>query len=104
MRRIVAALFMVSALVAAAHDISPAPGCRAPERPPDQDDVERWNGFVDAVDAYRACINEFIASNHAAASHHRSAANAATETWNTFVRSSLNVPQDYPWPPPEAAP
>lgn len=82
-----------------AHEAARVPDCQAPVRPPDQEDTVRWNAFVDAVDGYRACMNAFIEANHSASSKHRDAANAATQAWNAFVRSSLNVPQDYPWPP-----
>jgi hypothetical protein len=66
--------------------------------------ADRWNAFVDDVDTYRDCTSTFVADNHAAAERHRAAANAATEAWNAFVRSSLNVPEDYPWPPPDPPP
>jgi hypothetical protein len=71
-----------------------------PTRPPNKNDVDVWNHFIDQVDAYRACMSKFIAENNEAAERHRAAANAATEEWNTFVHSSLNVPEDFPWPPP----
>jgi hypothetical protein len=78
------------------------PRCIEPVRPPDKTDSVAWNRFVDQVDVYRSCMNAFITENHAAADRHRAAANAATETWNQFVHSSLNVPEDFPWPPPES--
>ncbi len=71
------------------------PECEAPVRP-DKQDVERWNAFVDGVDAYRACINAFRARNYAEADAHRAAADAAVQAWNTFVRENLNVPEDFP--------
>ena len=55
---------------------------------------------MDQVDAYRDCMTRFIAENNDAADRHRAAANAATVEWNAFVHSSLNVPEDFPWPPP----
>ncbi len=82
-----------------AHDPVPDHGCRAPERPEnDQDDV-LWQGFLDAVDGYRQCISDFAAANRRAAQAHSRAANQATQAWNAFVRRELNVPEDYPWPP-----
>jgi hypothetical protein len=75
------------------------PACVQPIRPPDKTDSGRWNAFVDQVDAYRSCMNAFITENHAAADRHRAAANAATDEWNEFVHESLNVPEDFPWPP-----
>ncbi len=84
---------------ASAHD-TVTHACVAPTRPPEGVEPEVWNAFVDRVDVYRACMSDFIAANHAQADAHRDAANAATEEWNAFVRSSLNVPEDYPFPPP----
>ncbi len=100
LRRSVVLAALLGAVPAIAHDPAPQPDCVAPVRPADKIDVERWNAFVDAVDVYRACMNAFIQANHAAADAHRGAANAATDSWNAFVRSSLNAPEDYPWPPP----
>lgn len=97
--RLLGVIAVLSSLASVAHEATPVPDCQAPVRPPDQQDTARWNAFVDAVDAYRACMNAFIQANHLAASQHREAANQATQAWNAFVRASLNVPRDYPWPP-----
>ena len=83
------------------HAEPPKEDCAEPVRPPDKNDVDVWNRFMDQVDAYRSCMSAFIAANHAAAEQHRTAANAATAEWNAFVHSSLNVPEDFPWPPQE---
>ena len=58
--------------------------------------VERWNAFVAQVDSYRACINLYLALHYAQADAHRSAADAAVQAWNDFVRENLNVPEDFP--------
>ena len=94
---VVAALVSQSAVAAA---VPASPTCVQPVRPPDKSDSVAWNRFVDQVDAYRSCMNAFIVENHAAADRYRAAANAATEEWNDFVHRSLNVPEDFPWPPP----
>lgn len=86
------------ASAARAHDVV-SHGCQAPARPAQDVEPVEWNGFVDRVDDYRACMNAFIAANHAQSDVHRSAANVATDEWNAFVRGSLNVPEDYPFPP-----
>jgi hypothetical protein len=95
---IVAVLFAQATFAAA---VPPPPSCVQPVRPPDKTDAVAWNRFVDQVDAYRSCMNAYITENHAAADRYRAAANAATEAWNAFVHGSLNVPEDFPWPPPE---
>ncbi len=86
--------------LAFAHDQQPTHACLQPTRPADKNDAAVWNRFVDRVDAYRACMSAFIQQNNEAADRHRAAANAATEEWNAFVHQSLNVPEDFPWPPP----
>lgn len=87
--------------LAFAHGEPPPHDCARPVRPPDKTDDVVWNAFVDRMDAYRGCMSTFIEANHQAADHHRAAANAATDEWNEFVRTSLNVPEDFPWPAPE---
>lgn len=77
----------------------PDHGCRAPLRPADDVDEQTWNGFLAGVDVYRSCISDFVAASQQAADAHSDAANAATQAWNAFVRDSLNVPEDFPWPP-----
>lgn len=99
-RRILRLAVLVPAL-AFGHSEPPTHDCVQPTRPPDKTDVDVWNRFIDLVDVYRSCMSQFIAENHEAAERHRAAANAATAEWNAFVHSSLNVPEDFPWPPQE---
>jgi hypothetical protein len=94
-------LAMLLSTLAFGHSEPPAHGCVQPTRPPDKTDVDIWNHFIDQVDAYRSCMSAFIAENNASADRHRTAANAATAEWNAFVHNSLNVPEDFPWPPPD---
>ena len=84
----------------AANDPVQLPGCVAPERPPKTDPI-RWDAFVDAVNAYRHCINAYQARQYAQADAHRAAAEGAVQAWNDFVRENLNVPEDFPHLPPE---
>ena len=100
-RKVIVLCLAFSSTFAFGHTEPPTHACIQPMRPPDKNDADVWNQFIDQVDSYRSCMNAFIAENHEAAERHRAAANAATEEWNTFVRSSLNVPEDFPWPPPE---
>lgn len=96
-----AVVLVAHAPAGAAHTPAPAHGCHAPARPAnDQDDV-LWQRFLDAVDAYRACISDYAEANRRASEAHNNAANAATMDWNRFVHAELNVPEDYPWPPEE---
>ncbi len=94
-------LAALAAPVTAAHAPPPAHGCQAPTRPANDQDDMLWQRFLYGVDTYRACISSYATANRDAATAHNDAANAATLDWNRFVRGNLNVPEDYPWPPPE---
>lgn len=84
---------------AAAHTPSPAHHCEGPSRPADDQNDALWQRYLADVDAFRACISDFVDANQAEARAHSEAARQATADWNGFVRSELNVPEDYPWPP-----
>lgn len=98
------ALLALLLLPVAGHTHAPPPdhGCEAPTRPANDQDDALWQQFLDDVDAFRACISRYAEANHRASDAHRQAANDATLDWNRFVRAELNVPEDYPWPPPES--
>lgn len=78
-----------------AHERDPEHDCVAPVRA-DKNDAIAWNHFIDLVDTYRACVNRFVEAHYAASERHRLVANSATRDWNAFVRSELNVPEDFP--------
>jgi hypothetical protein len=84
---------------AVAHTASADHGCVAPSRPADDQNDLLWQRFLAAVDEFRACISDYAAANRAAAESHRQAADDAVQQWNEFVRTRLNVPEDFPWPP-----
>ncbi len=94
-------LCLVTGSLSSAHSEPPGHGCTAPGRPVDDQDDVAWQRYLDDVDGYRACISDFADANRQAARVHNQAANAATQDWNGFVKRKLNVPEDYPWPPPD---
>lgn len=102
MRRVQLAVLLAAALAlpaAVGHAPPPHHGCQAPTRPADDQNDVLWQGFLDAVDRFRGCISDYASANRAASEAHNRAANEATLDWNRFVRSDLNVPEDFPWPP-----
>ncbi len=102
MKSIVFLVFAAAALgvgTVRAHDAAPQAGCRAPARPADEQNDLLWQAYLEDVDNFRQCISDFVEANQAAAVAHNEAARLATEAWNEFVRTSLNVPEDFPWPP-----
>lgn len=76
-----------------------APNCEPPERPNDDVEEHIWEQFRASLQTYRVCISTYVERNQLASDAHRAAANQATLEWNEFVRSSVNAPKDYPWPP-----
>ena len=75
--------------------------CAAPVRPVDDQNDQLWAQFLAEIDTYQTCISREADRHQAASDAHQRAAFAAVDAWNDFVRSSLNVPEDFPWPPSE---
>ena len=101
MRKIVALFLMcISGLVWAqgAHEMRDH-NCVSPERPVNDQDDQLWQQFLDDIDAYRACINREMEWHQNAAQNHQQQAKVVVDEWNEFVRTHLNAPEDFPWPP-----
>ena len=75
--------------------------CSVPVRPVDDSNDVLWAGFLAEIDEFQACVNAAMQRHEAAAREHQAQARAAVELWNTFVTTSLNAPEDFPWPPAE---
>lgn len=75
--------------------------CVAPVRPADDQNDELWHRFLAEIDAFQSCITRSADRHQAWADEHQRAAFAAVDAWNDFVRTSLNAPEDFPWPPAE---
>lgn len=73
--------------------------CVGPERPVDDANDVLWQRFLAEIDTYRACVRRVMDQHQLAASEHQAAARSAVTSWNEFVRTSLNAPEDFPWPP-----
>ena len=96
-------ILVVPVLVAFAGDgythADQQPACSAPVRPfDDQNDVE-WRRFLDQTEAFRACIGALTHRHQRASDEHQALARQSVEQWSEFVRTTLNAPEDYPWPP-----
>jgi len=76
-----------------------AHGCVAPTRPADDQDDVLWAAFLEEIDVFQSCITAAADRHQAASEAHQQAAFAAVDAWNDFVRTSLNAPEDFPWPP-----
>ncbi|NKC01496.1 MAG: hypothetical protein GKR90_23765 [Pseudomonadales bacterium] len=75
--------------------------CVAPVRPEDDQNDALWQRFLAEIDAFRNCVNQDMQWHQAASVAHQARARAAVEAWNAFVTSSLNAPEDFPFPPEE---
>ena len=82
----------------------PAPdvACEPPLRPVNDQDDLLWQRFLAEIDSFRACTQRHMEYHQRAVEAHQSEARRSVEQWNQFVRSSLNAPEDFPWPPEEA--
>ena len=92
------ALTIVSWVPAHAHEPM-THDCVAPERPADDQDDVLWADFLARIDEFQTCITAVADRHQAASDEHQRAAFAAVDAWNDFVRTSLNAPEDFPWPP-----
>ena len=80
---------------------NPQPDCTPPQRPADDQNDAQWQAFLRAIDDFRGCTERHMHAHQQAVVDHQQAAKAAVEMWNDFVRTSLNAPEDFPWPPEE---
>ena len=77
--------------------------CHAPVRPLDEQNDVLWEEFLTATDVFRDCTRRHMEWHQSAVVTHQTEARSAVEQWNEFVRTSLNAPEDYPWPATEEA-
>ena len=73
--------------------------CSAPIRPENDQNDQQWKAFVQEVESFRTCVSDKLQWHELAAVRHNEDARLAVKRWNEFVRSSLNAPEDFPWPP-----
>ena len=73
--------------------------CVAPKRPANDQDDRLWAQFLAEIEVFQTCITSAADRHQAASDAHQRAAFAAVDAWNDFVRTSLNAPEDFPWPP-----
>jgi len=92
--------FTLAPLIVRAHEPMTL-ACTAPVRPADDQDDALWQQFLSEIEAFQDCITAAVDRHQAAAAEHQAAAREAVDAWNRFVRTSLNAPEDFPWPPEE---
>lgn len=89
---------LLADLPALAHDPM-APDCAAPTRPLDDSNDQHWQIFLQQIGEFQTCVNDAMQRHQDAAKEHQQQAQAVVQQWNTFVQTSLNAPEDFPWPP-----
>ncbi len=97
MRKILAVLLLTGAAMVQAHEPMDHV-CTAPERPEDDQNEVLWQQFMTEIDAFRACVNHKMEWHQKAADIHQQNAQEVVALWNDFVQTSLNAPEDFPWP------
>jgi hypothetical protein len=85
----VVATFCISFSVLRADIITPSHSCSKPYRPSRFTSKIAFDIFMDEVEEYKSCIEEFVEEQEDAIKKHREAANEAVEEWNSFVRVEL---------------
>ena len=98
MNKIIALLLFCLSAAAWAHEPMEH-ACTAPERPQNDQDDAQWNQFVLDIEKFRDCVNNKMEWHQSAAQIHSENAQEVVTLWNEFVRTSLNAPEDFPWPP-----
>ncbi len=97
MRKIFALILLACSGWAFAHEPMQH-ACTAPERPEDDQNDVLWHQFMADIDAFRDCVNANMEWHQAAADKHHQNAQEVVALWNEFVQTSLNAPEDFPWP------
>ena len=69
---------------------TPSHSCSKPYKPYQFNSQRQIDNFNDDVEAYRACISDFVDEQTRASEQHRQAASDAMEDWNQFVQFELN--------------
>ena len=100
MRKIIAFMLLIGSTWAQAHEPMQH-ACVAPERPVDDSDDVLWHQFMADIDTFRNCVNDKMHWHEHAAQVHNDNARQVVTMWNEFVQTSLNAPEDFPWPPEE---
>ena len=84
--------------VALAHKAVQQP-CMAPVRPENDRNELQWQLFLTQVENFRKCVGTTMAWHQDESRLHQQDAKQVVERWNSFVRHSLNVPEDFPYQP-----
>ena len=95
---VIAAIACAIAAPVFAHSPS-AHECTAPIRPVDDQDDVSWQRFLTDIDEFQACVSADVKLQQVAARAHQEAASSAVDSWNVFVKTNLNVPEDFPFIP-----
>ena len=63
--------------------------CSKPNKPYKFTSESQYNRFVDDVNKYQICINDFVEKQNRGIENHQKSINDAIEEWNRFVQSEL---------------
>lgn len=63
--------------------------CSKPSKPYNFTSEAQYNRFVDDVNKYQICINDFVEEQNRGIKNHQKSINNAIEEWNRFVQFEL---------------
>ncbi|MFK3990698.1 MULTISPECIES: hypothetical protein [Psychrobacter] len=63
--------------------------CSKPSKPYNFTSEAQYNRFVDDVNKYQSCINDFVEEQNRGIKNHQKSINNAIEEWNRFVQFEL---------------
>ncbi len=98
MARLLALILLCLGVTAHGHEPM-VHACTPPERPANDNNDQLWQAFMVDIEAFRNCVNDKMDWHQAAADAHNDNARQVVTLWNDFVQTSLNAPEDFPWPP-----
>ena len=90
MKKLLASILLLTPLCALSDIFEPSHNCRKPYKPISFSSQWEVDSFMDDVDRYRECIQDFVEEQNKAIKNHSRAADRAIDDWNHFVRFELN--------------
>lgn len=88
-KKITLTLFLFP-FVSSAWEMQNSPSCSKPYKPYEFSSRDDLNRFMDDVENYKQCINDFIDEENQSIQTHQDAINSAIDEWNNFVNIELN--------------
>ncbi len=83
-------LFLSISSICLADSYEPNNYCSKPYKPSNFNSRYEMNTYLDEVEEYKQCLNDFIEEQNEGINNHKRAINDAILDWNDFVNYQLN--------------